>query len=112
MNRRSRFPLRMSGVLAASLAAAGCMSESPGAMGLMPKRTPIAQIEQRDADVTGSIAARAGPARHQPSYAAQNPPPSAVEIRAQCWREFEAAAADLDTKTVLTQACVNKRTGR
>ena len=102
----------MSLVLAAALATAGCVSESPGAMGLMAKRTPSAQIEPRNADITGSISGRAAPVRNQPSNATQNPPPSAVEIRAQCWREFETAAADLDAKTALTQACVNKRTGR
>ena len=112
MNRPGRFPRSVGVILAASLAAAGCMTESPGAMGLMSKRTPAAQSEQHDADITGSISSRVSPARNQPAYATQNPPPSAVEIRAQCWREFETAAADLDTKTALTQACVNKRTGR
>ncbi|MEX0589631.1 MAG: hypothetical protein WD207_00940 [Xanthobacteraceae bacterium] len=65
-------------------------------------------------DVTGSVTERAAFAARiqQPvSYRELNPPPSPVEIRAQCWMRYERDVADLDTKTTLVQKCVSDRTG-
>lgn len=113
MNRNTTIALRASLILAAAVAAAGCVGDNSGALGFASKRTSIAQAQQAEADVTGTVPARTAAASRQPiSSSSLNPPPSHVEIRALCWREFEGAAADLDTKTALTQACVDRRIGR
>jgi hypothetical protein len=63
-------------------------------------------------DITGSATERAALAARvqQPvSYRELNPPPSQVEIRAQCWMRHEREVADLDTKTLLVQQCMSDR---
>lgn len=63
-------------------------------------------------DVTGSVVERAAFAgRMQEPVSARelNPPPSAVEIRAQCWMQHERDASDLDTKSAAVQRCVSER---
>lgn len=39
-----------------------------------------------------------------------NPPPSSVEIRAQCWMRHEGAEVDLDSKVALVNQCVSDQT--
>jgi hypothetical protein len=63
-------------------------------------------------DVTGSATERAAfAARIQEpvSYRELNPPPSAVEIRAQCWMQYERDDTDLNAKTVAVQRCMSER---
>lgn len=63
-------------------------------------------------DITGSAVERAAFAgRMQEPVSARelNPPPSAVEIRAQCWMQHERDASDLDTKSAAVQRCVSER---
>ncbi|MCC6946735.1 MAG: hypothetical protein IT539_03125 [Bradyrhizobiaceae bacterium] len=65
-------------------------------------------------DVTGSTANRTAFAQTIQSPVPTrelNPPPSAVEIRAQCWMHHDRMTADLDTKTALVKKCVADRTG-
>jgi hypothetical protein len=105
--------LRVGFILTAAAATAACISDSSGPLGFASKRTSIAQAAQAaqaETDITGTVPART-PGRPI-NTSSLNPPPSHVEIRALCWREFEGAAADLDTKTALTQACVDRRIGR
>jgi hypothetical protein len=66
-------------------------------------------------DITGSASERSAFAARIQYPVALNelrPPPSPVEIRAQCWMQHERGPYDLDTKTALTQKCVSERTGR
>jgi hypothetical protein len=66
-------------------------------------------------DVTGSVSERSAFAARMQYPVATNelrPPPSAVEIRAHCWMQFDRDPYDLDTKTALVQKCVRERTGR
>jgi hypothetical protein len=110
MNRQTGIAIRASLILAAAATTAACIGNS-GPLGFASKRTTTVQSEQAEPDITGTVPAR--PTSGRPIAAsAQNPPPSHVEIRAACWREFENAAADLDTKTALTRACVERRTSR
>jgi hypothetical protein len=102
--------LRVGFILTAAAATAACISDNTGPLGFASKRTSIAQAAQAETDITGTVPART-PGRSI-NTSSLNPPPSHVEIRALCWREFEGAAADLDTKTALTQACVDRRIGR
>jgi hypothetical protein len=62
-------------------------------------------------DITGSTerAAFASRVQQPVSYRELNPPPSAVEIRAQCWMRHEREVADLDAKTQLVQQCMSDR---
>jgi hypothetical protein len=65
-------------------------------------------------DITGSVSERASLAARlqQPvAYRELNPPPSPVEIRAQCWMRYDREEADLDTKSLLVRKCVSDRTG-
>lgn len=65
-------------------------------------------------DVTGSVANRAAFAQsiQSPVSARElNPPPSAVEIRAHCWMQYDRLALDLDAKTALVRKCVTERMG-
>lgn len=89
---------------------AGCISQSPGSAGLSSKRLPIVEFREQDPDITGSVPGRAAAtSRQEPAVAALHPPPTAVEIRAQCRMRYEQINAGLDTKTALTQQCVNER---
>jgi hypothetical protein len=93
MPQNRNVPLRVFVILGAAALVAACVSNR---------------------DVTGSVAERSAFAARiqQPvSYRELNPPPSPVEIRAQCWMRHERDAADLDTKTLLVQKCVSERTG-
>jgi hypothetical protein len=113
MNRTTTIALRVSLILAAAATAAACVSDSSGPLGFASKRTTIAQAQHAETEITGTVPARTAATAGRPITASTlNPPPSHVEIRALCWREFEGAAADLDTKTALTQACVDRRIGR
>jgi hypothetical protein len=93
MQQTGSVPLRVSIVLTAAALTAACVSNH---------------------DVTGSASERSAFAARiqQPvSYRELNPPPSPVEIRAQCWLRHERDVADLDTKSALVQKCVSDRTG-
>jgi hypothetical protein len=104
--------LRVLFIFTAAALTAGCMTENPVTGGLATKRFPIAQFRQSDPDITGSIGARpAAPQRTGPAVASLRPPPSPVEVRADCWMRYEGINANLDTKTALTQQCVNERLG-
>jgi len=109
MNRPDKFRLRLILILGAVVLTAGCMTENPVSPGLSAKRIPIAQFRQQDPDITGSIGTRGAAPRPIPAAASVFPPPSAVELRAQCWMRYEQINATLDTKTALTQVCVNER---
>lgn len=64
-------------------------------------------------DITRSATERATfAARMQEPVSARelNPPPSPVEIRAQCWMRHEGAEVDLDSKAALVNQCVSDRT--
>lgn len=66
-------------------------------------------------DITGSVSERAAFAeriQYPVALRELRPPPSAVEIRAHCWMQFDRDPFDLDTKTALVQKCVRERTGR
>jgi hypothetical protein len=66
-------------------------------------------------DITGSVgerAAFAARAQQPVSYREMNPPPSAVEIRAQCWMRHDRDPIDLDEKQAIVQSCVNERMQR
>jgi hypothetical protein len=66
-------------------------------------------------DITGSVSERTAFAeriQHPVALRELRPPPSAVEIRAHCWMQFDRDPFDLDTKTALVQKCVRERTGR
>jgi hypothetical protein len=102
--------LRVGLILAAAGATAACIGDSSSPLGFASKRTTIAQAAHAEADITGTVQART-PGRPI-TTSALNPPPSHVEIRAMCWREFEGAAANLDAKTALAQACFDRRIGR
>src|SRR5688572_17229220 len=63
-------------------------------------------------DITSSVTERAALAariQEPVSYRELNPPPSAVEIRAQCWMQHDRDGTDLETKTVAVQRCVSER---
>jgi hypothetical protein len=102
--------LRVSLILAAAAATSACVSDSYGPLGFASKRTTMAQAAAAEPEITGTVPQRN--AQRPINTSSLNPPPSHVEIRAMCWREFEGAAADLDTKTALTQACFDRRIGR
>jgi hypothetical protein len=100
-------------ILTAAALAPGCTSESTGAAGLSAKRLPLSQFRQQDPDITGSVPGRAAaPSSREPAVASLRPPPTPVEIRAQCWMRYEQINASLDTKTALTQQCVSERLGQ
>jgi hypothetical protein len=66
-------------------------------------------------DITGSVSERTAFAeriQYPVALRELRPPPSAVEIRAHCWMQFDRDPFDLDTKTALVQKCVRERTGR
>jgi hypothetical protein len=109
MNPSGKFRLRLILILGAAVLTASCMTENPVSPGLSTKRIPIAQFRQQDPDITGSVGTRSVAARTAPATAPVFPPPSAVELRAQCWMRYERINATLDTKTALTQVCVNER---
>lgn len=110
MSRPGKFRLRVFVILTAAALAPGCMNESPGAAGLSAKRFPLTQFRQQDPDITGSVSERTtAPSNREPAVASLRPPPTPVEIRAQCWMRYEQINANLDTKTALTQQCVSER---
>jgi hypothetical protein len=91
MHRNARVPLRVFFVLTAAALAAACVNNQ---------------------DVTGSTANRTAFAQSiQAPVPAREFPPSAVEIRAQCWMQYDRLSVDLDTKTALVRKCVADRTG-
>ena len=111
MSRPDRFRLRVFVILTAAALAPGCMNESPGAAGLSAKRFPLTQFRQQDPDITGSVLERTtAPSNREPAVASLRPPPTPVEIRAQCWMRHERAGVDLDAKTALVNQCVSDRT--
>ena len=110
MSRPDKFRLRVFVILTAVGLAPGCTSESPGTVGLTTKRFPLSQFRPQDPDITGSVPGRAAaPSAREPAVASLRPPPTPVEIRAQCWMRYEQINANLDTKTALTQQCVSER---
>lgn len=110
MSRPDKFRLRVFVILTAAALAPGCTSESTGAAGLSAKRFPLNQVRQQDPDITGSVPGRAEASSiREPVVASLRPPPTPVEIRAQCWMRYEQINANLDTKTALTQQCVSER---
>jgi hypothetical protein len=112
MNQPETFWLRVLFIFTAAGLTAGCMTENPITGGIATKRFPVAQFYQPDADITGSIGTRpAAQQRTGSAVVSLRPPPSPVEIRAQCWMRYEQINANLDTKTALTQQCVNERMG-
>ena len=112
MNRQTTFALRVGLILAAAATTAACIGGTAGPLGFASKRSTLAQSQHAEADITGTVPTRTAAAGRPIAVPTLNPPPSHVEIRAACWREFESAAADLDTTTALTQACVDRRIGR
>lgn len=93
MHRNVIVPLRAFFVLIVAALAAACVNNQ---------------------DITGSTANRTAFAQNIQSPVPTrelNPPPSAVEIRAQCWMHYDRLVADLDTKTALVKQCVADRTG-
>jgi hypothetical protein len=99
-------------IFTAAALTAGCMTENPATTGLATKRFPVAQFREPDPDITGSITARpSAPRRTESAVVSLRPPPTPVEIRAQCWMRYEQINANLDTKTALTQQCVNEQMG-
>jgi hypothetical protein len=112
MNRPETFWLRVFFIFTAAALTAGCMTENPATTGLATKRFPVAQFREPDPDITGSITARpSAPRRTESAVVSLRPPPTPVEIRAQCWMRYEQINANLDTKTALTQQCVNEQMG-
>jgi hypothetical protein len=112
MNRAETFWLRVFFIFTAAALTAGCMTENPATSGLATKRFPVSQFRQPYPDITGSITARpAASPRTEPAVASLQPPPTPVEIRAQCWMRYEQINANLDTKTALTQQCVKEQMG-
>jgi hypothetical protein len=110
MNRPATYWLRVFFIFTVAALTAGCMTENPITTGLTAKRSTIAQFHPLDPDITGSVTTRpAAPERARSSVASLRPPPTPVEIRAQCWMRYEQINANLDTKTALTQQCVNER---
>jgi hypothetical protein len=109
MNPLDKFRQRLVLILGATVLAAGCVSENPASPGLSTKRIPVIQFRQQDPDITGSVGARGVCDTAGPGHRLGFPPPSAVEVRAQCWMRYEHINATLDTKTALTQVCVNER---
>lgn len=103
MHRRNGVTHRVGLIFVATLASAGCVGENPVSASLSAKRFFVAQIQQPDPEITGSTSKTAS------TNVSLRPPPSAVEIRAQCWVHYEQINATLDTKTALTQQCVNER---
>ena len=103
MHRPTGFTLRVGFILVATLASAGCLGENPVSASLSAKRFFAAPLQQPDPDITGSTSKTAS------ANVSLRPPPSAVEIRAQCWVHYEQINATLDTKTALTQQCINER---
>jgi len=93
MHRNVIVPLRAFFVLIVAALAAACVNNQD-ITGSTANRTTFAQNIQRPV-----------PTREL------NPPPSAVEIRAQCWMHYDRLVADLDTKTALVKQCVADRTG-
>ncbi len=111
MNRPTTIALRLGLILATGMITSACIGDRSGVLGFATKRSMMAHSEATDSDITGAATTR--PSAGRPvAGSTLNPPPSHVEIRAACWREFENAAADLDAKTALTQACVDRRTRR
>jgi hypothetical protein len=93
MHRNARVPLRAFFVLTAAALIAACVNNRD-VTGSTANRTAFAQSIQAPV-----------PAREL------NPPPSAVEIRAQCWTQYDRLSVDLDTKTALVRKCVTDRMG-
>jgi hypothetical protein len=112
MNRPETYWLRVFFIFTVAAWTAGCMTENRANADMTTKRLPLVQFRQSDPDITGSISGRTtAPQRSDSTVASLRPPPTPVEIRAQCWMRYEQINATLDTKTALTQQCVHERMG-
>lgn len=92
MQRTGILPLRVFVILTAAAFTAACFNG------------PLAAGNRADPAIAASV-------QYPVSSRELNPPPSPVEIRAQCWMRHERDAVDLDTKTALVKKCVADRTG-